>query len=421
MSSPSLFSVMSRRFYCRRSVLVLSCILLGVGLFVRCVNNGLKPAEAPASPVSGEYSGTASCASCHKNILDSFLHTPHYLTSMPATAESIQGSFSPGKNMFLFNPGSAIAMETRNGNFYQVEYENGVEKKSRKFDITVGSGTKGQTYLYWWKDTLFQLPMTYFTALDQWCNSPGYAGKVAFGRPVTARCLECHSTYARAVSAPGAQFEKFDHHILFGVGCEKCHGPGAKHVQYEKDHPADKKAFLIRNPATYSRQQSLDLCALCHGGRLTATSPAFSFQSGDTLVHFFSRDTSAKDAADIDVHGNQYGLLKASKCFRLSQMTCLSCHNPHEKETGKIALFSQRCLGCHQPRSGHDCTLSTVSTARKEQNCIDCHMPIQSSRSIMVLLQGQSIPVSASMRSHYIKVYPEETKKITQALKNISH
>jgi hypothetical protein len=100
-------------------------------------------------------------------------------------------------------------------------------------------------------------------------------------------------------------------------------------------------------------------------------------------------------------------------------MTCLTCHNPHEKETGRLALFSQRCISCHQGQQAHPCTLTSISRTRKASNCIDCHMPEQSSRAIMVLLQDQNTPVSATMRSHYIKVYPDETKKILKTLKNL--
>jgi len=44
-------------------------------------------------------------------------------------------------------------------------------------------------------------------------------------------------------------------------------------------------------------------------------------------------------------------------------------------------------------------------------NCIDCHMPELTSRAIMVLQQGDNAPTPASMRTHFITVYPEETKK----------
>ena len=207
--------------------------------------------------------------------------------------------------------------------------------------------------------------------------------------------------------------------MIYGVDCEKCHGPAAKHVEFEKQNPKDTTGKYIINPALLTRQQSLDFCRLCHGGRLNKTTASFAFQVGDTLSNYFSTQTAVNDADNIDVHGNQYGLLAASKCFRMSQMTCNTCHNPHENETGKIELFSQRCISCH--RSGHEplCKLTRKIGSSISQNCIDCHMPVKPSRAIEVFLQGDDAPTPAKMRSHYIKIYPDETKKMLALLHKV--
>jgi hypothetical protein len=183
------------------------------------------------------------------------------------------------------------------------------------------------------------------------------------------------------------------------------------HVQYQAQNPAAKEAKFIVNPSKLSRQQNLDLCSLCHGGRLNKTKPSFSFQAGDTLLNYFSRNVVQMDASSIDVHGNQAGMLSASKCFQLSQLTCTSCHNAHENEKDKLVVFSQRCLNCHSQGHEKTCKLSASLGASIKQNCIDCHMPKQPSRSIAVYLQGASAPTSVLMRTHLIKPYPEDTKK----------
>jgi hypothetical protein len=38
--------------------------------------------------------------------------------------------------------------------------------------LVTGSGEKGQTYLYWRGNQLFQLPVSYWTELREWVNSP---------------------------------------------------------------------------------------------------------------------------------------------------------------------------------------------------------------------------------------------------------
>jgi hypothetical protein len=234
-----------------------------------------------------------------------------------------------------------------------------------------------------------------------------------FNRHITSRCLECHSTYFDKTSEETAKEEKFSQtDIVYGVDCEKCHGPASQHVEFHIKNLNEKKGQYIINPKSFTRQQSLDLCRLCHGGRLAKSKPSFSFEPGDSLFGYFTKDTAAKNIANIDVHGNQYGMLAASKCFKHSEMTCASCHSAHENETGKLSLFSQRCTNCHSVDKNNFCKEKTVAGSKNVQNCIDCHMPEQASKAITVLLQGETLPTSAKMRSHYISIYPDETKKI---------
>lgn len=397
----------------RRSAITILIIVLIVFLLIKCIDKESKKVVVVRDSEGKEFAGSAVCANCHKGIYDTHIATAHYLTSRPAVETYIRGSFEKGKNAFAFSETVKIAMEKRDENFYQVEYDNGLEVKNRRFDIVVGSGTKGQSYLNWRRHGLFQLPITYFTAADQWTNSPGYPGKVAYNRPITSRCLECHTTFVQKTSSPDIESEEFaTNQIVYGVDCEKCHGPAAEHVKFQLQNPKEKKGKQIINPALFSRKQNLDMCALCHGGRLNKTKPSFQFKAGDALSDYFLVDTASKAAKNIDVHGNQYGLLAASKCFRKSEMTCITCHNTHENERGKTALFSQRCMTCHNNEHGNFCKMSTVIGSAISQNCIDCHMPKQSSKTIAVLLQGAKIPASAIIRTHFITIYPEETKKV---------
>jgi hypothetical protein len=44
-------------------------------------------------------------------------------------------------------------------------------------------------------------------------------------------------------------------------------------------------------------------------------------------------------------------------------------------------------------------------------------MPLQPSKAIAVRLQGEEQPVAAMIRSHYVSIYPDETKRILLELK----
>lgn len=397
-------------------------MLLCVFFFTKCINNENNRTDDPVIVNHGSFAGSASCANCHKAIYESHMNTAHFLTSAVAGEKNIMGSFETGNNTFEYYNGGKVAMEKRANSFYQVAYINNIEKKSERFDVVIGSGTKGQTFASWTNNNLFQLPITYFTSASQWCNSPGYPNKIAFNRPITSRCLECHSTFAEKISAQGIEPEEFNKStVIMGVDCERCHGPAAKHVEFQTQNPKETIAKFIINPANFSRKQSLDLCALCHGGRLQKTKPSFEFTAGDRLSDYFLIDTVSKDVNSIDVHGNQYGLLKASKCFLKSKtMTCNTCHNPHENEKGKSQVFSQRCMSCHNDKHADAvvCKMTSTTGDGINKNCVKCHMPEEPSMAIAVMLQGETMPTPALMHTHLIKVYPDETKKILAFIKN---
>jgi hypothetical protein len=322
-----------------RSVVTVCILVLCISLTTTCMNNNNDQPVVIKNSSGHQFAGSASCAGCHKSIYDSHIHTAHYLTSQPAAADYIKGSFEPGKNKYAFNYSVVMSMEKRKDGFYQVEYYRDTEKKARRFDIVVGSGTMGQSYLYWAEDHLFQLPITYFAAANTWSNSPGFPDKVVFNRSITSRCLECHTTFAKTISEAGKEPESYDkQQIVYGVDCEKCHGPAAQHVSFHSQNKTATEGKFIINPDSLTRQQNMDLCASCHGGRLQKTKPSFSFVAGDILSDYFIIDTTAPDPKHIDVHANQYGLLRASKCFRMSNtMTCNTCHNTHENEKGTPA------------------------------------------------------------------------------------
>ena len=225
-------------------------------------------------------------------------------------------------------------------------------------------------------------------------------------------------TYLEKTSEGSKEPEAFDRNkIIYAVDCEKCHGPAAQHVAFQSKNPAVKEAKYIVNPGKLSRERLLDLCALCHGGHLTKTKPSFSFEAGDTLSNYFTFAPPEPNINNIDVHGNQLGLLQSSKCFTIGKVTCINCHNTHENENGRLDVFSQRCMTCHS--SGHEktCKMTATIGAAITTNCIDCHMPKQPSHAVAVYLRHENDPTPALMRTHYITFYPGETAKVLAYMK----
>ena len=372
---------------------------------VRSRPTGDTPSNSPpAEKLAGahdDYVGDEACNSCHRQTVEGFHQTAHYLTSRLPTKESILGDFTPKQNVLkTSNPDLYFVMEQKGDAFFQTAVEGEPpygDSRAERFGLVVGSGGKGQTYLYWKGDRLFQLPVSYWRELG-WVNSPGYRdGTANFERPIIPRCLECHATYFKALpQSPNS----YDHsQFIVGITCEKCHGPGREHATQENSKTTDRVRSAILNPARFDRDRQTDLCAWCHAGHGVGTAPAFSYVPGQPLEKVLALPASDPNA-QIDVHGDQVDLLKRSRCFQSSQMTCLTCHDVHAVQHDSMS-FSQHCLGCHKPRS----EAFPKRNHEARSNCIDCHMPRQDTNLIVFDSQGHKR--KPEVRNHWIKVYAD--------------
>jgi hypothetical protein len=373
-------------------------------------------AEAASATPRTKYVGNQSCMLCHKDLAPSYVRTAHYLTSQAPGRDSVLGPFEEGANVLkiadpapvIGDPGLSYKMENSGGS-YSITAVSGFEgqwkTRREQIAIVVGSGIRGQSYLYWRGDQLFELPVSYWSEGRQWINSPGFRnGPPNFDRVVSQRCVECHATYIRALS-PDPAANRYDKaSLVTGISCETCHGPGADHVAtHRASHSVASKPIgeAIVNPATLSRDRQVDLCSLCHNGaRQEEIAPAFSYLPGQPLDNFLRPNPA--DAADHpDVHANQVGLLKRSRCYLSSpKMNCSTCHDVHAPER-TAASYSDKCLSCHQVES---CGMAKTMGHKIAENCIDCHMPVEQTNAI-VSETGDKV-IRTTMRTHWIQVYP---------------
>jgi hypothetical protein len=153
------------------------------------------------------FVGDESCNACHRVEGATYAHTAHHLTSQLPDEKSILGSFLEGANLLkisdpapvIGDPGLSYKMERRQDGYFVTaitELDGQKQSRSERMDLVIGSGTRGQSYLYWRGDALFELPVSYWSDGRQWINSPGYRnGPPVFDRPASPRCLECHITY----------------------------------------------------------------------------------------------------------------------------------------------------------------------------------------------------------------------------------
>ena len=401
----------------QKTTLSASLGLLGVlngVILVACPEKPLKEAR------STQFVGDASCIKCHSSQGAAYEKTAHRLTLQLPSPTSVLGSFtSPKNSLRTLDPKTSILGDsltfkmTRSGiYFYETAIHADIDDslsqvklrtRKERIDLVTGSGVRGQSYLYWKGDGLFELPISFWTDGGQWINSPDYPdGSEIFDRPIYPRCLECHTTFIQPVSEDPHSNRYIVSSLVSGITCERCHGPGQQHAELEastSEHDQVHDAAIL-NPKQLSRERQIDLCALCHNGaKRLAIRPTFSFKAGDNLDDFFAQDPDAP-IAQPDVHGNQVALLKRSRCFQSSEtMTCSTCHNEHAPER-PADEYSSRCLICHQIAS---CGLYKSRGESLRDRCVRCHMPMQPTTAIVSRTNGRF--VRARMRTHWIKVY----------------
>lgn len=393
-------------------VLLLACFLSqAVTISQTAASSTVDHSEVPPP---GAYAGDAACAQCHHKESEFYGLTPHARDSGPATVKNIVGTFGAGQNILhTSNPNLIVKMISGPDGFHQtaVNLANPGNQLTEPFDIVIGSGRHGQTYLFWSDDQLFELPASYWTWNHEWVTSPGFpAGQVHFDRAVVPRCLECHGSYFTSLAPPLNRFAK--NSLVLGINCERCHGPGAKHVAHERAGAAPSSGSHdhgIVNPAHLARERQLDLCALCHAGAVEPIRPPMTFLVGDNVSEYLKIQPAAPDAP-VDVHGNQVGALEQSKCFRSSSMTCSTCHDVHVKQENADA-FSRHCLTCHKMQA---CGRYQALGQAIQTRCVECHMPLLESSKITSDAAGSTL--HALLRAHQIKVYPEVSERVEQTI-----
>jgi hypothetical protein len=170
------------------------------------------------------------------------------------------------------------------------------------------------------------------------------------------------------------------HHVIEPtVGCERCHGPGSKHVAVRERGEKPEPDLTIVNPFKLERDLAESVCQQCHlspeltvpmrGRKRTDFRPGLPFQ--DVAVGF-----GFIESGHMTVTGH-VEQLHQSKCYKKSgTLTCTTCHDPHGFPTPaeRIAFYRDKCRACHADGS---CKMEPKARHAQsaDDNCIQCHMP----------------------------------------------
>jgi len=353
------------------------------------------------------YVGDAVCSDCH--VTETRSYRKHPMGRSLAPIDEVLGQIlrdrrdaSPtGAEAHFTAFGSRFHIEQRGGRIWHCQTrldaaDQPIYTRAYEVQYVIGSGTHGYSFLSARDGYLYQTPISWFSQRRVWGLSPGFTPALFTGRPIAAECLFCHAHQVRPRPDTDNGYE-MPIFVGHAIGCERCHGPGQRHVQERisgvvVEGPID---YTIFNPSKKQEQVESALrdavCEQCHlSGEvrvLRRGRDLYDFRPGLPLSSFWSifvRDHSSTGGTpappEQEKAVNHVEQMHLSRCYQESsgarKLECVSCHNPHEYITGsqRVAYYRARCLECH---AGHSCTLPRDQRLRqsKEDSCIDCHMP----------------------------------------------
>jgi predicted CXXCH cytochrome family protein len=333
-----------------------------------------------------QYVGDAACRRCHPEQVKTYRKHPMALSLTPLSQSGPERFDAAAHTQFAaFN--TQFAVERRGAQVWHSEMH--VDSKGRpiyriehEVRYALGSGSHGRAYLMDRSGYLFQSPISWLTQKGQWDLSPGFTADLHFERPVDAECLACHTNHAERVADASNRYREpvFE---SFGIGCERCHGPGQLHVALREggDPPSDPDVTIV-NPRRLAPELRESVCEQCHlqgdARVLRRGRDAFDYRPGLPMYLFWAVFDKRPELQGDRKFVSQVQQMHESRCFRESQgrMGCISCHDPHRapREEEKVAHYRARCLQCHQETS---CSLSPTQRRQKSpaDDCMSCHMP----------------------------------------------
>lgn len=387
------------------------------------------PAQADDLHVtSGAASGYVAdkvCKDCHVN---------HWETYQSV---GMAQSFKKPANALLIEKFGEVFFHEPSGRYYQVSREEDdellftryqLDQEGRKInqleipiDWILGSGNRTRSYLYQTDlGEMFQLPIGWYSEGQYWEMSPGYESGDHDGisRKITRQCLFCHNAFPEVEQDHYSAADLFPEDLPEGTGCQRCHGPGAEHVNVALS-AGDLEAIrgAITNPARLEPALRDSVCMQCHllpaisvVGPVKFDRGEFSFRPGqllsDYLVHLDIREQGVEESERFEINHHGYRLMK-SECYQKSEgaLTCISCHNPHVKP--ESAAFRQKiagvCSNCHE-KPEHNTPVASG-------DCVSCHMPTRRTKDV----------VHVTMTDHWIASGPFDHEAITEPVSAKTH
>lgn len=360
-------------------------LALPVLLFWYCRQDASAAKYKNLAPDAG-YVGIETCRSCHDNVYQTFIQTGMGRSFDHATPEKSDATYGP----------HALVYDERNDLYYfpffkdsalyfrEFRLENGdtVHNRLERIAYVVGSGQHTNSHIINVNGYVYQAPITFYTQEGKWDLAPGFrAGdNLRFSRLLTAECITCHNHFPTLVEGSLNKYAD----MPSGIECERCHGPGEIHTRARlAGKNVDTSRYIdytIVNPRDLPRDLQMDLCQRCHLQGVAVLNEGksfFDFKPGmrlnEVMNVFLPRFTTSHERF---IMASQADRLRLSPCYKESEMTCITCHNPHHSVTlTGPGHYNNICLNCHQQPREQVCAAPAAERQAVQDNCVYCHMP----------------------------------------------
>jgi Cytochrome c554 and c-prime len=344
---------------------LISILCLVCGLLARSLSGGENWSPSnfsrvdwqPTRAVNGQNSvGANTCAKCHPEEATTQSTSPMGLAlERPMDSQILRSLPRLG---FREGPFDYTIMRNKDQVIYTVS--DGQRSISEPVVATFGQGEAGQTYLLQHKGSYYESRLSFFRDVQSLDLTLGHSTSVppslesSLGKKLTSDevtlCFACHST--GSVSGKTLRLD----HMIPGITCEGCHGPGREHLAAIES--GRLKQLAIFNPGKLPADDLVDFCGSCHRGAFQAQLLGVS---GIQTVRY------------------QPYRLVSSRCFRPEdrRISCLACHDPHQGRDRDAAFYDAKCLACHHKRTNDPTNAEDASSTCpvETRTCTHCHMP----------------------------------------------
>jgi len=343
--------------------LLLTCLVVAtVGVWLLPSSRGQNQRDAfskwrPTHELAGVgYVGNSACAQCHAP-----LTAKRLANSMSRALEPVEScGVLKAHPRLTFRNGPYSYQIVREGNRSLYTITDGLNSISEPILYCFGQGKAGQTYVFRHQGVFYESRVSYYQEIQDLDFTIIHPRSVpasledGLGRPMSMEaaqgCFACHST--AAVSAAQLQLD----HLMPGVTCEGCHGPGEKHISAIK---SGSKNLQVFNPAKLDPDElSQEVCGACH-------------------VSFEKALLMPKQGGANNLRYQPYRIFNSRGHSGDSRISCVACHDPHDKLAEGAAAYDSKCLACHLATRSQAKTTARSAPACpvSKQQCTTCHMP----------------------------------------------